>query len=599
MRRGKEYPEWFLNEIADEKTKSRFIEGLGKVSEYIYFRCFKGHPNYKQLVKNHITSDGKPLYSCPICAKESKVFKEYPSWVIEDLVYEEDRKSVLERKCTSNKILLFVCTKCGSFYEQSLYNHSIGKRLCFSCVRKYCGKSYKETMSKKRKPYPQWFIDELVNEEDKQRALVGDISGTEKLVFRCLENEKHRNYIQEVKNHICISTGTPRCGCPECRYIKSAKRKKEFCNKVRKDFPLDMYSDVYKESDRSLLENKRISYNKKIEFLCPICGNVYEQIIKDHIRGKRCSYCSGKVSKEEINVRNIIDKFYKGEVIYNNRSILRNIELDIYIPDKKIAIEYNGSYWHRTLPGGEGSKTKNYHNYKYLSCLKKGIHLINIYDVDFLFRKEKVESFLKDLFIQRNKIYARNCDIKQIDYHTANSMYEEYHLLGKTTNITVSYGLFYNNQLISCMSFQKGRYKNNKKSVWCLTRFVTKSEIFIIGGASKLLRKFEKDFSPSILVSYSDNDYFIGSVYSRLGFECLGDTKAPRYYWFLDGKEIKREQCQLRHLSKQYPDLYKKSKYIDGNKEDYIMLNLGAYKIYRSGNTKWIKHYKENIDEKN
>jgi hypothetical protein len=82
-----------------------------------------------------------------------------------------------------------------------------------------------------------------------------------------------------------------------------------------------------------------------------------------------------------------------------------------------------------------------------------------------------------------------------------------------------------------------------------------------------------------------------GRVYSKLGFTCSGDTRFPRYYWYLNGSELKREQCQLKFLSKQYPELYQESLNRTGNKEDYIMLSLGAMKVYRSGHTKWIKRY--------
>ena len=141
------------------------------------------------------------------------------------------------------------------------------------------------------------------------------------------------------------------------------------------------------------------------------------------------------------------------------------------------------------------------------------------------------------------------------------------------------------------MSFQLGRYKDHSEPIWCLSRFVTKSGFSIVGGASKLLKYFEREYKPSILVSFSDNDYFNGVVYEKLDFECKGCTSYPRYFWYLEDQEIKREQCQLKKLSKKYPDLYKESLNISGNKEDYIMLKLGAFKVYRSGHTKWVKKY--------
>lgn len=63
------------------------------------------------------------------------------------------------------------------------------------------------------------------------------------------------------------------------------------------------------------------------------------------------------------------------------------------------------------------------------------------------------------------------------------------------------------------------------------------------------------------------------------------------YYWWLEDREIKREKAQLHKLEKKFPELYQESLSVEGNKEDYIMLNLGAYKVYRAGHTKWVKKY--------
>ena len=594
MNKSKAYPDWFINELADEETKIRFLSGAGTVSESVYFRCHNGHPNYKQIVKNHITPNGEPRNICPLCAKERLISKKYPDWFMSDLEYDEDKESIINFKYSSSKKVTFKCIECGGLYTQTLSNHLKSKRMCARCSSKQRGKSYVNTMNLKREPYPKWFIEELVNEEDKKRALSGDLSGSEKVLFRCIDNKEHDNYIQLVRNHIKISTGQPKQGCPMCRYLKSSSNLVECYRKKRKEFPLSIYDDISNESDINLLKSKTLSYNTKVDFICHTCGNTYSQAIKDHLRGKRCPACSSLVSRAEMELRDIVESTYKGEILYNNKDVLGNQELDIYLPHEKIGIEYNGSFWHRTLPEGKGSKDRDYHLKKFISCAKKGIHLISIFDVDIFSKREKIVSFLHDLLSEKNSIYARNCSVERISTKMANAMYSEYHILGSTSNISVSYGLFYNGELISCMSFQKGRYNYNKLPVWCLTRFVTKSSNIVVGGASKLLSKFEKDYSPDILVSYSDNDYFIGNVYKNLGFINLGYVKTPRYYWYLNDKEYKRERCQLKVLSKYYPDIFENSKQIKGNREDFIMLSLGAYKVFRSGNTKWIKNYKEN-----
>jgi len=598
MKSKKVYPEWFLAELADEETRHRFEKGDCKVSECVYFTCPNGHPAYKQLVKNHITSSGTPRNKCPVCAKLNQTTFVPPDWVVEDLANETEREALRGTACNSKSKFSFVCKQCGTVYEQTIWNHSIGKRVCHACASKCRGKSYSETIGQRRKPYPEWFVNELVNDSDKERALRGDITGTENVTFRCLAGLEHPNYVQTVKSHICISTGHPKNGCPVCRYIKSSKGISEFYKGVRKEFPPELYDEVYKDEDRDKLRNRQLSYNESIDWVCQSCGRVYSQMIKDHIRGKRCNYCAGKISDEECILREMITPYYNGEILYNTRDGFDGYEVDIYIPEYKIAIEYNGSFWHKSLPSGFASRDRLYHLHKFELCQRKGIRLLSIFDVDLLFRKEILSRFFMDLFVPKKVLYARKCRVECISSSMANSMYAQHHLLGSTPNLSVSYGLFHEGELVSCMSFQKGRYKVSGHPVWCLTRFVTKSGISVIGGASKLLCQFEQAYSPSSIVSYSDNDFFQGGVYEKLGFTCLGVTKTPRYYWFLHGLEYSREQCQLKNLSKNYPDLFEEAKSIHGNKEDFIMLRLGAFKVFRSGHTKWVKHYEGEIYEK-
>ena len=64
---------------------------------------------------------------------------------------------------------------------------------------------------------------------------------------------------------------------------------------------------------------------------------------------------------------------------------------------------------------------------------------------------------------------------------------------------------------------------------------------------------------------------------------------SEQYYWYKDEKQLKRESCQVRKLKELYPEIYKDA--LDNkatNIEDYIMTHLGAKKVYRAGNTKWI-----------
>lgn len=263
-----------------------------------------------------------------------------------------------------------------------------------------------------------------------------------------------------------------------------------------------------------------------------------------------------------------------------------NLEIDIYTPAIKLGIEYNGSAYHASLNGIFKDIANTYHQDKFLLAKSMGIHLINIFDVDWQNNQEKIKSYLLDLVKPPVKLYARQCEIRKISSSEANSFCDKYHLQGSTRANNICYGLFYNNYLYSVMTFGHIRYKPNG-SEYELYRYCVKSGYTILGGASKLFKHFLLDYSPSKVVSYSNNDYFSGDIYPKLGFKYDGQCALP-YFWF--GSDIrKREQCQAHKLKEMYPEIYQKA--IDegaSNKENFIMTSLGYKKVYRSGNTRWI-----------
>ena len=368
----------------------------------------------------------------------------------------------------------------------------------------------------KKRNYPQWFIDELANEEDKERAKNCTLTTKEKVLFKC---DKHGVYEQTVSAHINMSTQTKREGCPKCGNM------------------VGLY------------------------------GSRGENDVKDYIASL-------------------------GYKVDKGRKVLDGKEIDILSTDKNIGIEYNGSVVHATLGSLYDDKPIDYHQQKFLLAKEKGIHLINIFDVDWNTNQERIKMYLKSLFVPQEKLMARKCEIKTVSNDTACEFVDKYHLQGANkATMKINYGLYYNDELYAVMSFGKLRLKNTKEGQYELHRYCVKDGYTIVGGAQKLLCAFEEEYSPKYILSYSDNDYFTGNIYKVLGFDEKGQT-TPRYYWYINGKEIKREQCQLKKLKVQYPQLMEEAVQNGvSNKEDYVMLQLGACKVFRSGNTKWEKYY--------
>lgn len=368
--------------------------------------------------------------------------------------------------------------------------------------------------------YPQWFIDELYYEEDKNN--LDRLTTTSFVWFKC---EVHGKYLQRIGDHIRLSDGTALCGCPQC--------------------------------------SNRVG----------ITGSKAENEIKEFIE---------TVTKDNITKEKILDLNDGG-----NKK-----EIDIYLKEHNLGIEYNGSVYHATEGAVFDNKSMKYHQQKFLAAKKQGIHLISIFDVDWNTNADKIKMYLKSLLVDNKKVFARKCEIKSVDRKIANEFTDKYHLQGHARLSSINYGLYYNDELLSVMSFGRLRLQKTEEGQFELHRYCVKDGYTIVGGANKLLKAFEREHNPKYLLSFSDNDYFMGGIYYKLGFTNDGQS-TPRYYWFLNNEEIKREKCQLKHLKEKCPELLQEAYDNNaGNKEDYVMLKLGACKVYRSGNTRWIKEYK-------
>lgn len=253
------------------------------------------------------------------------------------------------------------------------------------------------------------------------------------------------------------------------------------------------------------------NYNIKIKD-----SNSYERKVK-------------KISKEENTLFEFISSIYSGTIIQSNRSILKGKELDLYLPDKNLAIEYNGLYSHQYRPTEIKEsliKDKSYHLNKTKECENQGIQLLQFYSDEWLNKPEIVKSIITSKLNLNEKIYARKCEKVIIDTHTKNTFLNQNHIQGEDKS-KVKLGLLYCNELVCLMTFTKSRF--NKNYIWELSRFSNKIGLNVIGGFSKLLKWFRENYDGNI-VSYADRRYSNGNVYIKNSFNII-KVNSPSYYY--------------------------------------------------------------------
>lgn len=273
------------------------------------------------------------------------------------------------------------------------------------------------------------------------------------------------------------------------------------------------------------------------------CGQVKDyQLFNGGWQRLYCKHCHQ--NREEQSVYEFLLVFLKeNQIIKQFNKFDGQKRLDFYIPEKKIAIEYDGIYWHSNID-------KNYHLDRTLKCQEQGIKLYHIFSNEWMLESKRYiwQSLLRNKFNQNNiKIGARECEIKEVSKIDKNLFLNFNHLQGED-NSSIALGLYHDGCLVSLATFSKPRF--SKKYDYELVRFCNKQDLIISGGFSRLLNYFEKTYKPKSLVTYSDLRYSDGNLYQNNGFKFVKRSN-PNYFYWKDILHLKsRMQFQKHKLAK-------------------------------------------------
>lgn len=340
------------------------------------------------------------------------------------------------------------------------------------------------------------------------------------------------------------------------------------------------FSDVVKPLF-SFEEYKGCGFDKQYKWLCVKTGKQFYGWYHQALVPKSPYIHDGTDIECDIRdyLKNNNIKFQK-----NTKSVIHPYEIDFYIPDHNLAIECNGLYWHSETMG----KDRLYHLNKTKLCEDKGIRLIHIFSDEIINNPILVFSKLNSILkINKIPLYARKCKIKEIESPLKSKFLNKYHSQGDD-RASIRLGLFYNNKLTSVMTFGKKRKAmghTHTKDEYELIRYCNNFNFYIIGGASKLLKYFERKYKPKRIITYADKRWSRGDLYFKLGFEHSHDSK-PNYFY--------SKNCLQRfhRFNFRKSQLEKKLENYDPNKTEWEnMTRNGWHKIWDCGNMVFEKCY--------
>ena len=338
---GNKYSYHLIKEIPNKKAKLR-----------IY--CNTCKKVFEQRQDNHLY--GRGCYNCSNrkAAKKRVLTNEQ---FIERATKVHGNKynyNQIEYKDNDTKVKI-ICNKCGNIFEQTPHSH-LQRNGCKKC-------------SPRAKLTNEQFIERAIkihgNKFDYNK--INYKNSSTKIEIYC---KQCKQYIWQLPtNHL---NGY---GCINCNGVKRSNTK-EFIQKA-----IEIHNNKYNYDQVKYIGNKN-----QVEIICNKCGNKFSQKPEKHLSGQGCPICTKSKPQEELY--KFITEITNAD--YNTRKIISPYELDVYIPENKLAIEIHGLHWHSEQLVG-----KYYHLNKYKMCKEKGITLIQIFENEWYNKSEQIKSYIK------------------------------------------------------------------------------------------------------------------------------------------------------------------------------------------------------------
>lgn len=440
---------------------------------------------------------------CKFCNKKAKMSMEEFLKIKQEM--EENGLIVLleysEYKGLKVKENVF-CEKCRTYFKRSFNDMRTGEKKCLNCF----------SNSKKNEA---WVVSALETAKRKGFVYIGSddvfsVAINKNLLFMCS--------VCGFNIEKTLKSASMGLGCPICQSVVRL-REEQYCVAVK----------MIEEKNKIKVKTKYESYinsSKPLNCECLVCGKEIHPNLNNLLKGSGCFFCKNKnvVSNQENEIYEFLREYIsQDKIIRNSRELIGKREIDLYIEDCKLGIEYNGLYWH-----AEDAKGRLYHREKYEESKKVGINLFQVFSDEWANKREIVKSMiLNKLGKTQNKIFARTLNLVEmngLNRDLFQKFFEENHISGWTRAMKCI-GLEKDGEIYYAVSFRRPFTKKYSGFIE-IARSCSKINYNVVGAFSRIIKHtdYEK------ILTYSDLRFGDGNVYLKSGFKKVGTTPPDYYY---------------------------------------------------------------------
>ena len=571
-----------VSEMVDETNKTLFASSSKKIE----WRCSEGH-----VWSASVASRVRMGSGCPYCSGRLPIPGENDLATLEPEVASRlvDKSLASGVGVGSGKRLEFVCPNDETHVYMSPVRVQVkayhnGTSGCPICSKHLARGKHRNELFEVEHP-------DLMEEALDKGTVRGLSSGSGKIVSWVCDKHGDKPFVYEMS----IKKRHDGQGCPICGHHVVV------CgiNDLATTDP-DLAAELVNPRDGYCYSR---GSEQKVEWHCKN-GHRWFASICSRVSGNGCPECSLVGSSDKERDLYEVVKLLVGddEVILHDHSLLGRREVDIVIPSRKVAIEFNGLYWHSVDAG----KTSSYHLDKYVDCASKGYRLIQVWEDDWDFRRDVVIAMVarklgvlenvgkllpEDAKVLTSRHMARKCEGRVIDSGIARDFLDRWHIQGRVT-ATYHFGLFDGDALVAVMSVRRpgnsiGIY--HEKDQWEIQRYATAG--IVAGGFSKLLAYATRwllshDETVASWMTFSANDVSDGDLYAKCGFVRAGESK-PMYCYAgrVTGNRRVGKSNFRRKRFRDDPNLV----WDESWTEFRAARENGLWRIYDAGKVRWVK----------
>lgn len=386
-------------------------------------------------------------------------------------------------------------------------------------------------------------------------------------------------------------------GCPTCGQSSRGHRK-DVAASARKtaDAKIAKFAEKF-VSDARAVHGEAYDYsqteyqgrNTKVAITCPKHGPFLQKPYQHLARAHGCPECSHHRSKGEAAIARFMSTF--GPLRERDRTVAPPKELDIYAPWAAVAVEYCGEYWHAASSIEEERKDRTRHLDKHRACAAVGVRLLTVYESEWLKNPFAIKRLIRNAIGKaRGRVMARKCEVSALSNGEAAAFFDRYHPQGGS-GWGQAYGLRYHGKLVACMRFAFGANDRGAgaERMWTLTRYATR--VSVTGGASKLFAAFVAAHQPESVKSFSDNRYFTGGMYEKLGFVLEEETDPDYQVYHPKTGLLPKTAWQRKNIPARIRDTKSSETFnpaTDPRSEREMTYTLGAQRMFDCGKKRWV-----------